>query len=77
MRLITVTGLAAALAFTATPAFAAKTSAKDQTVAQEAGGSAENGDRTICKRLETTGTRMKSERVCLTKSEWKQVEDMK
>ena len=39
MRLITVTGLAAALAFTATPAFAAKTSAKDQTVAQEAGGS--------------------------------------
>ena len=77
MRLITVTGLAAALAFTATPAFAAKARAKDEAVAPEAGGSAENGDRKICKRLENTGTRMKSERVCLTKSEWKQVEDMK
>ena len=78
MRFITVAGLAAALALTATPAFAAaKTSAKDQAGAQEAGGSVESGERKICKRLEQTGTRMKNERVCLTKADWRKVEDMK
>jgi predicted transglutaminase-like cysteine proteinase len=77
MRLITVTGLAAALALSATPAFAAKTSAKDQTVAQESGASAEAGEKKICKRLENSGTRMKNDRVCLTKAEWRKVEDQR
>ena len=77
MRFITVAGLAAALAVTATPAFAAKTSAKDQAVVQEAGGSAESGERKICKRMENTGTRMKNDRVCLTKADWRKLEDMK
>ena len=75
MRFTTVAGLAAALALTATPALAAKTSAKDQAIGQEAGGSAESSERKICKRLENTGTRMKNDRVCLTKSDWRKLED--
>ena len=75
MRFITVTGLAAAIALTATPAFAAKTSAKDQAIAQEAGSSTESSERKICKRLENTGTRMKHDRVCLTKADWRKLED--
>ena len=77
MRLITVTGLVAALALSATPAFAAKTNAKDQTVAQELGSSADTAERKICKRLENSGTRMKNDRICLTKAEWRKVDDEK
>jgi len=32
------------------------------------------GEKKVCKRLETSGTRM-AERVCLTKEEWKKVEE--
>jgi Spy/CpxP family protein refolding chaperone len=76
MRLITAAGFAAALALSASPALAAKTSAKDQTLAQEGGSAAEASERKICKRMENTGTRMKNDRVCLTKSEWRKLDDM-
>lgn len=77
MRLITVSGLAAALILSAAPAFAAKTSAKDQTIAEEAGVTTAAAERKICKRLENSGTRMKNDRVCLTKEEWRKLDDMK
>lgn len=74
MRSITFTGLAAALALSTAPAAAAKTSAKDQTLVQESAAAAA-GDRKICRRLQNTGTRLRSDRVCLTKAEWKKIED--
>ena len=77
MRLITVSGLAAALILSTAPAVAAKTSAKDQTVVEEAGATAAAAERKVCKRLENTGTRMKNDRVCLTKEEWRKLDDMK
>jgi hypothetical protein len=73
MRSITFTGLAAALALSTAPAAAAKTSAKDQTLVQESAAAA--GDRKICRRLQNTGTRLRNDRVCLTKAEWKKIED--
>ena len=76
MRLITVSGLVVALALSAAPAFAAKSSAKDQTIAEDAGTTAA-AERKVCKRLENTGTRMKNDRVCLTKDEWRKLDDMK
>ena len=76
MRLITVSGLALSLALSAAPAFAAKNSAKDQT-AEETGASAAAAERKICRRLENSGTRMKNDRVCLTKEEWRKLDDMK
>jgi hypothetical protein len=77
MRLITVSGLALSLALSAAPAFAAKNSAKDQTAAEETGASAAAAERKICRRLENSGTRMKNDRVCLTKEEWRKLDDMK
>jgi hypothetical protein len=35
-----------------------------------------NAEKKVCKRLETSGTRM-AKRVCLTESEWKKVEEEK
>jgi hypothetical protein len=35
-----------------------------------------NDEKKVCKRLETSGTRM-AKRVCLTESEWKKVEEEK
>jgi len=75
MRLITVSGLALSLALSAAPAFAAK-AAKDQSVAEES-ASAATAERKVCKRLENTGTRMKNDRVCLTKEEWRKLDDVK
>lgn len=77
MRLIEIAGLAAALALTASPALAAKTVAKDEAVAEQGASTAASGERKICKRLQMTGTRMKNDRVCLTKAEWKEVDAMK
>ncbi len=80
MRFTALIGLAAALAMStataATAAEAAKAGAKEQ-VSAEAGGTstvAAPQERKICKTVETTGTRMKSNRVCLTKAEWQKVE---
>ena len=76
MRKITVASLAAALVLSATPALAAKTNAKDQAATEESGG-ATGSERKVCKRLENSGTRMKNDRVCLTRAEWRKVEDAK
>jgi hypothetical protein len=66
---------AAALLATATAAPAAvRTAQGEETKAEAANGKA-SGEKKICKRLETSGTRM-TERACLTKAEWKKIEDM-
>jgi hypothetical protein len=73
MRFIPLTALSAALLLSV-PA-AAKTNAQSETELPKAGKSAD-AEKKVCKRLETSGTRM-AERVCLTKDEWKKVEEIK
>ena len=68
MRLISLAIVTAALSI-ASPA-AAKTNAQaDQTASSQSA-------KKICKKLEVTGSRM-GERVCLTKQQWKQVDQVK
>ena len=69
MRIMSLIALSAALAV-AVPATAKTKSEAEQPVA---GKSAE---KKICKQLAASGTRMEK-RVCLTKAEWKQVEEQK
>ncbi|HLL31724.1 MAG TPA: hypothetical protein VK403_12080 [Allosphingosinicella sp.] len=60
----------AALALVAgTPAFAAKGSQNEQASAAQSAGS--KSQRKICKTFENTSSRMKQQRVCLTREEWK------
>jgi Spy/CpxP family protein refolding chaperone len=74
MRNIAMTALAAALV-AATPA-AAKNNTPDQAAPTAgASGKATDAEKKICKRLATSGTRM-AERVCLTKEQWKKVDEL-
>jgi len=65
----------AALAMVAgTPAFAAKSqNQSQQAVASDSGGGGEKA-RKICRTFKNTVSRMKAEKVCLTRAEWKKVE---
>jgi hypothetical protein len=65
---------AAALAMAAgTPAFAAKSQGERQhAVASDAGGGEKA--KKICRTFRNTISRMKAEKVCLTRAEWKKVE---
>jgi len=66
---------AAALALVAgTPAFAAKEQNERQhaVASDSAGGEAKA--RKICRTFRNTVSRMKAEKVCLTRAEWKKVE---
>ena len=74
MRIIPTAALAAVLALS-TPTFAQNSSqtATAATASAAQPSKAAPEEKKICKRLETSGTRM-AERVCLTKDEWKKVE---
>ena len=65
----------AALAMVAaTPAFAAKSQGQSQqVVASDAGGGSGTAKK-ICRTFKNTVSRMKAEKVCLTRAEWKKVE---
>lgn len=76
MRIIPLATLSAALLFAA-PATAQNTTqagAAASTAAQATKATAD--EKKICKRLAVSGTRM-ADRVCLTKDEWKKVEEDK
>jgi hypothetical protein len=66
---------AAALAMAAgTPAVAAKSqSQSQQVVASDAGGGSGNAKKT-CRTFRNTVSRMKQEKLCLTRAEWKKFE---
>ncbi|HEX8125430.1 MAG TPA: hypothetical protein VF548_07605 [Allosphingosinicella sp.] len=71
---------AAALAMAAgTPALAARNQGQQQLAASDsAGGDAgvqAKGERKICKFMDSTESRMKRERLCFTKAEWRKFED--
>jgi hypothetical protein len=63
----------AALAMVAgTPAFAAKNQNR-QVAASDSGGGGEKVKK-ICRNFDNSATRMKRERLCLTRAEWKKFE---
>jgi hypothetical protein len=70
---------AAALAMVAgTPAFAAKSQSQQQSALSDSNGGAgveAKADRKICKFIDATESRMKRERLCFTKAEWRKFED--
>jgi Spy/CpxP family protein refolding chaperone len=73
MRIISTAALAAVLVVS-TSAFAQNSSQTATAATTSASQSkAATEEKKVCKRLETSGTRM-AERVCLTKEEWKKVE---
>ncbi len=65
----------AALAMVAgTPAFAAKSQSQQLAASDAGGGGGGEKDRKTCRRFKNTVSRMKAEKVCLTRSEWKKFE---
>jgi hypothetical protein len=74
MRAITLSILLAAI-ISAAPAVA-KNNSSQVTENQVGAAASEGSPKKICRRLAETGTRI-VERVCLTKEEWKQVEQIK
>jgi hypothetical protein len=64
-----LTAALAALALTASPAFG-----KSQSEPDAPGGGKDKGERRICKTFENTASRMKREKVCLTRQQWKKFE---
>ena len=67
----------AALAMVAaTPAFAAKSQNQNQQVvaSDPGGGAGVVKDKKICRSFQNTISRMKREKLCLTKDEWKKFE---
>ena len=76
MRIVPMATMVAALLM-AVPASAQGNSQAAAAAATAAaqGSKAAKGEKKICKRLETSGTRM-AERVCLTKEDWKKVEEL-
>jgi hypothetical protein len=68
-RLFTAFAAAASIAASSAPAFA---KAQDSQGNGSPGASArETGERKICKRFENSSSRLLSERLCLTRTEWK------
>jgi hypothetical protein len=64
----------AALAMVAgTPAFAAK-SQSQQVVASDSGGGGGDRAKKTCRTFPNSATRVKRERLCLTRAEWKKFE---
>lgn len=63
---------AAALLGAGSAAAATKTGQSEEVKALQAAGS---GEKKVCKRLQVSGTRL-AERTCLTKDEWKKLENM-
>ena len=73
MRKTMFLALATAITFSAPLAAKTGTTTKAE-LAESKAGKADEGDRKICKRLSTSGTRM-ADRVCLTKDQWKKVDE--
>ena len=66
---------AAALAMVAgTPAFAAKNQ-NQQVAASDSGGGGGVKEKKICRTFQNTVSRVKRERMCLTRAEWKKYQD--
>jgi hypothetical protein len=72
-RILKAFAAAALIGAGSAPAFA-KT--QDSQGNGSAGASAsDRGERKICKRFDNSASRLRSERLCLTKAEWKKFDD--
>ncbi|HVF38202.1 MAG TPA: hypothetical protein VNA29_09715 [Sphingomicrobium sp.] len=65
-----------ALAVSAALLFAAPAAARSNAQPAPAETKTAQADKKVCKRLEVTGSRI-AEKVCLTRDEWKKVEEVK
>ena len=65
---------AALLAAGAAPAFAKSQDSQSSSVVS-ASASAGKSERTTCRRYQNSESRLKSERLCLTKTQWKKFEN--
>ena len=79
MRLITVVTMSAALLLSSTATAKNQKLASSDQPSKDATYQANDqekkpSEKKVCKRLETSGTRM-AERVCLTKEQWQKVEE--
>lgn len=74
MRIKSIFASAAALAMIAgAPAYAAKS--QNESAASEGGSGAKaKGERKICKTFDSTESRMKREKLCLTREQWRKFE---
>jgi hypothetical protein len=79
MSIKMIAASAAALALAAgTPAFAAKNQNQPRALASDSGGGAgvdSKAERKICKFIDATESRMKRERLCFTKADWKKFDE--
>jgi hypothetical protein len=73
-RILSAFAAASLLAAGSAPAFA---KAQDSQSVTSAGASASKSARKICQRFEMTGSRLRGETVCLTKSGWKTFDSVK
>ena len=75
MKFFSSTAKALAAMAMIVPAFSAQAAAN---ATQAAPAAAEKVETKICKKLETTGTRLRARKLCLTADQWKKfdVEDM-
>ncbi len=62
--------IAATLALSPLPAIAQETVATPSVAVAEVAVKTETKDPVVCKRQETTGSRLQSKRVCMTQSQW-------
>ena len=73
MRLASIVSLSAALLIAAPVAAQGTTQAGTASTSAAQVAKPVDAEKKVCKRLETSGTRM-AERVCLTKQQWEKVE---
>jgi hypothetical protein len=73
MRMIAMTVLSSVLLL---PVPAAAKTNSQVTLERPADGKAGAAERKVCRRIQETGSNL-WERICLTKEEWKQVDEMK
>ncbi len=67
-RIFTAIAAAALVGAGSAPAFA---KSQDNQTNGSVAAASDKGERKICKRFDNTASRLRSEKVCLTKSDWK------
>ena len=73
IKLILASTVALAL-IAGTPAYAAK-SQSQQTVDSDGGGAKAKSERKTCRTFDRTESRMKRDKLCLTREQWKKFQD--
>ncbi len=75
MRLTSIVSLSAAMLIAAPVAAQGTSQAGTASAAAAQAAKPTVAEKKVCKRIEVSGSRMAKDRVCMTKDEWKKVED--